>query len=120
LSVVAAAVFLASVLTGTLSVPLVIGTMFLYTIGVGVAAPVALAQAVSVNPHVIGSASGLYGFAQMTVGAICTTLAGIGGHPAFATATVLVGAGIVAQISFWIALRWHSRRRPPKAVETSV
>jgi DHA1 family bicyclomycin/chloramphenicol resistance-like MFS transporter len=120
LSVVAAAIFLASVLTGTLSVPLVIGTMFLYTIGVGVAAPVALAQAVSVNPHVIGSASGLYGFAQMTVGAICTTLAGIGSRPAFATATVLVGAGIVAQISFWIALRWHSRRRPPKAVETSV
>ncbi len=120
LSVVAAAVFLAAVLTETLSVPLVIGAMFIYTVGVGVAAPVALAQAVSVNPHVIGSASGLYGFAQMAVGAICTMLVGIGSHPALATSTVLMGAGIVAQVSFWIALRSHAARRPATPVETSV
>jgi DHA1 family bicyclomycin/chloramphenicol resistance-like MFS transporter len=120
LSIAAAAVFLVAVLTGALSVALVIGAMFIYTVGVGVAAPVALAQAVSVNPHVIGSASGLYGFAQMAVGAICTTLVGIGSEPALATAIVLVGAGIVAQISFWTALHWHSRQRPPKAVETAV
>lgn len=112
LSVAAAAIFLTAVLTGMLSVPLVVGSMFLYTLGVGIAAPVALTQAVSVNPHVIGSASGLYGFAQMAVGAICTALAGIGGDPALATATVLMGAGIVAQLSFWIALRWHSAARP--------
>jgi DHA1 family bicyclomycin/chloramphenicol resistance-like MFS transporter len=109
------------VLTGTLSVALVIGAMFVYTVGVGVAAPVALAQAVSVNPHVIGSASGLYGFAQMAVGAICTALAGLGNHPALSTAAVLMGAGIVAQISFWIAIRRHTgRKKPAPAVETNV
>ena len=107
LSIAGAFVFLAAVLTHTLSVPLVMGAMFVFTLGVGIAAPVALAQAVSVNPHVIGSASGLYGFAQMAVGALCTTLAGIGGRPALATAIVLMGAGIIAQLSFAIAVRWH-------------
>jgi hypothetical protein len=48
-------------------------------VGASVAAPAMLTQAVSVNPLVIDSASGLYGCAQMTVGAICTGLAGIGG-----------------------------------------
>ncbi|HTS93870.1 MAG TPA: hypothetical protein VMG55_17795 [Stellaceae bacterium] len=38
----------------------------------------ALIEAISVNPVVIGSASGLYGFFQMAIGAVCTTLAGLG------------------------------------------
>jgi DHA1 family bicyclomycin/chloramphenicol resistance-like MFS transporter len=78
--------------------------MFVFTIGAGIASPMALSEAVSINPHVIGSASGLYGFMQMVVGALWTALAGIGGNPALSTALVLVGAGIVAQILFWIAL----------------
>ncbi len=63
----------------------------------------ALTEAVSVNSRVIGSASGLYGFIQMAVGASCTALAGFGRDPALAAALVLAGAGVVAQISFWIA-----------------
>lgn len=105
ISVVGAFTLLAATLTGYLSVPLIIGCMFVYTVGVGTASPAALAEAVSINPFVIGSASGLYGFAQMAVGAICTILAGLGSDPALAVAIVLAGAGIVAQTSFWIALR---------------
>jgi DHA1 family bicyclomycin/chloramphenicol resistance-like MFS transporter len=115
-SIAGAAVFLAAVLTHMLSVPLVMISMFVFTLGVGIAAPVALAQAVSVNPHVIGSASGLYGFAQMAVGALCTALAGIGGHPALATGIVLMGAGIIAQISFAVAVRWHPKQPTAKDV----
>jgi len=63
--------------------------MFFFTLGAGIASPMALTEAVSVNPRVTGSAAGLYGFTQMAVGALCTALA---------------GAGIVAQASFWIAL----------------
>ncbi len=110
LSVAAAAVFLAAVLLGQLSIVLTVGSMFLFTVGVGTAAPAALTQAISVNPQVIGSASGLYGFAQMTVGALCTTLAGLGGHPALSAGLVLVLAGITAQLSFAIAVR-HGRSR---------
>jgi DHA1 family bicyclomycin/chloramphenicol resistance-like MFS transporter len=80
--------------------------MFVFTIGVGVAAPVALTQAISVNSSVIGSASGVYGFVQMAVGAVCTAVAGLGRDPALSAALVLAAAGIVAQLSFWIALRW--------------
>ena len=105
MSVAAAFVLLGGVVTGNLSVALIVGSMFVFTLGVGTAAPAALTQAISVNPRVIGSASGLYGCAQMVVGAICTALAGIGGDPALAASLVLAASGVVAQVSFWIALR---------------
>ena len=82
--------------------------MFFFTLGIGSASPVALTEAISVNPKVIGSASGLYGFSQMAIGAVCTALAGLGQSPGLAAAIVLAGAGIVAQGAFWIAFR--SRR----------
>jgi DHA1 family bicyclomycin/chloramphenicol resistance-like MFS transporter len=105
LSVVAAFALVAIVLAGQLTVILLVVTMFLFTLGVGTAAPAALTQAISVNPNVIGSASGLYGFSQMAVGALCTALVGLGGDPALSAPLVLAAAGVVAQLSFWIALR---------------
>jgi MFS transporter, DHA1 family, multidrug resistance protein len=105
LSVVAALALLAGVLTGHLSVALAIGTMFVFTLGVGTAAPAALTEAISIDPAIIGSASGLYGFTQMAVGALCTALAGLGDSPSLAAALVLGGAGLVAQISFFVATR---------------
>ncbi len=109
LSLAGALVLLAAVLTGHLSVLLVIVTMFVFTLGVGTAAPAALTEAISIDPAVIGSASGLYGFTQMVVGALCTALVGIGGSPSLAAALVLTGAGLVAQAAFGIAS--HGRRR---------
>ena len=109
LSCLAAFVLLGAVLSGHLSVVILIGTMFLFTLGVGLVAPAALTLAIGVNPHVIGSASGLYGFTQMAVGALCTALAGLGGNPALAAALVLSGAGVVAQLCFRIASR-HTPR----------
>ncbi len=105
LSVAAAFVLLGAVLSGHLNVALAIGSMFVFTIGVGIASPAALTQAISVNPKVIGSASGLYGFAQMAVGALCSALVGLGDDPALATGIVLAAAGVIAQFSFWVALR---------------
>jgi DHA1 family bicyclomycin/chloramphenicol resistance-like MFS transporter len=104
-SVLAAFVFLAAVLTHTLSIPLIVATMFAFAVGVGIASPSALTQAISVNPQIIGSASGLYGFTQMTIGAACTAIAGMGSDPALAVALVLSTAGVVGQLSFWIAQR---------------
>lgn len=110
LSVLAAFVLLGGVLMGHLSVALAVGAMFLFTVGAGMASPAALTQAISVNPQVIGSASGLYGSTQMAVGALCTALAGMGHtNPALAAAIVLAGAGIVAQLSFAVALR-HQKK----------
>lgn len=104
-SVLAAFALLAAVGAGRLSVPVLIGTMFLFTMGAGMASPAALTKAIGVNPRVIGSASGLYGFAQMAVGALCTALVGLGSDPALAAALVLSAAGVAAQCAFWLALR---------------
>ncbi|MGH7006742.1 MAG: MFS transporter, partial [Alphaproteobacteria bacterium] len=110
ISVLAAFVLLAAVLAGHLSLALAVGSMFVFTLGVGIASPAALTEAISVNPAVVGSASGLYGFCQMAIGALCTTLVGLGESPALAAAAVLAGAGIVAQTSFWIASGSSPRR----------
>jgi DHA1 family bicyclomycin/chloramphenicol resistance-like MFS transporter len=109
LSVLASFVLLGVALSGQLSILSVIGPMFFFAMGAGVASPAALTQAISVNPLVIGSASGLYGFSQMGVGAICTALVGTGSNPALSAAIVLVSAGVIGQIAFWIALH-HGRR----------
>jgi DHA1 family bicyclomycin/chloramphenicol resistance-like MFS transporter len=106
-SVLGALVFLGAVLSGHLTVLLAIGPMFVFGVGAGIASPAALTQAISVNPQVIGSASGLYGFSQMGVGAICTALVGFGSDPALTAAIILATAGVIGQVSFWIALRYR-------------
>lgn len=110
-SAVAMLILLAATLTGNLSVALVMACMFAFAIGLGFASPTAMAQALSVNPQVIGSASGLYGAIQMGVGATCAALAGLGSNPMLSAALVLAMAGIVAQACFWTALRWQRLAR---------
>jgi MFS transporter, DHA1 family, multidrug resistance protein len=105
LSVIGAFIFLGAVLLGGLTIPVTVGSMILFTFGVGVSSPPALAEAMSVNPKVIGSASGVYGFTQMTVGAICTSAASLGSTPALGSAVVLAVAGALAQFAFWTAIR---------------
>jgi MFS transporter, DHA1 family, multidrug resistance protein len=112
LSVAAAASFLALLIFDRATLIETIATMFAFGIGVGAAAPAALVKAISVNPRVTGTASGLYGSVQMALGAALVALAGLGANPALASAVVLVGAGVVAQASFWIA-----RREPSALVE---
>lgn len=104
-SVLAASFFLVGALTGQLDTPWAVGSMFVFNVGAGVASPAALTEAISVNPAVTGSASGLYGFTQMAVGALCTALATLGGNPALSAGLVLVGAGVVGQSAFWLAAR---------------
>jgi DHA1 family bicyclomycin/chloramphenicol resistance-like MFS transporter len=111
-SVAAALFFLGAVLSQHLTVLLAIGPMFVFGVGAGIASPAALSQAISVNPQVIGSASGLYGFSQMGVGAICTALVGLGSDPALSAAIILATAGVIGQISFWIALRHRAPSTP--------
>jgi MFS transporter, DHA1 family, multidrug resistance protein len=102
-SVVAAASFLGLLIADRATLVAIVGTMFVFSIGVGAAAPAALVKAISVNPRVTGTASGLYGSIQMAVGAALVALAGLGANPALASAAVLLAAGVVAQASFWVA-----------------
>lgn len=105
LSLASGLVLLAIVLTGHLTLLNTIGVMLFFTCGCGMTSPAALAQAVSVNPRLIGSASGLYGCTQMAIGAACTALAALGSDPARAALVVMVVATALAQVAFTVALR---------------
>ena len=49
----------------------------------------------------IGAASGLYGFSQMTFGALCTLAVGFwSGNPALTASIVLLCATVAGQIAF--------------------
>jgi DHA1 family bicyclomycin/chloramphenicol resistance-like MFS transporter len=104
LSLIAVAILLVAGLLGYVSVVLLVAMTFVFNFGASIASPAALSRAMDVNPKLIGSASGLYGFAQMAVGALCAGLVGFGSNPAIAAGAVLVGASIVAQIGFRVAL----------------
>lgn len=101
-------VLLLVMVNGQLSVAWMVATMFVFSYGAGMTSPMALTEALSLNPAATGSASGLYGFMQMMVGALCAALSGLGDNPALATAVTLMAAGIIAQLSFWVS------RRPPR------
>jgi DHA1 family bicyclomycin/chloramphenicol resistance-like MFS transporter len=93
-----------------LSLPITLASVLTFTFGAGVIAPVALAEALSVNPAVAGSGSGLWGFAQMALGALCTTLAGlVSSDRALGAGAMMFAAALLAVVCFLLTQR--SRRR---------
>ena len=93
-------------LTGWLTVVTVIAPIVLFMVGAGMASPFALSGAVSVNPHAIGAASGLYGFTQMAYGALCTVVVETW-HPGsvFTVAVVLLASALLGQAALSLAVR---------------
>jgi MFS transporter, DHA1 family, multidrug resistance protein len=106
IAIAGAALFMAADLAGVLSVTTVIAPVVLFMVGAGMASPFALSGAVSVNPHAIGAASGLYGFTQMAYGAICTVIVETW-HPGsvLTVAVVLLGSAVAGQIALSLAVR---------------
>lgn len=105
ISVVGSIAMLTIVWTHGPSLPALVATMGLFTLGAGIASPGAITQALSIDPRMAGSATGLYGCMQMLVGAACSALVVLGNDPALATALVLVGASLLGQV----CLRYASR-----------
>ena len=103
ISFASAAVLLLCVLIDYVTAFSLIIPVMVYCFGAGITSPAALSKALSINPMVAGSASGIYGFTQMLVGALCTSLAGLGGDPTLAAAVVLIAACLIAQVSFKVA-----------------
>lgn len=90
----------------------VTGLMFVYMVGAGACGPVASTKAISVDLKLIGSAAGLFGCLQMTIGALSTTLAALGSDPSVASALVLCGATAVGQVALRFGLRHEAREAP--------
>ena len=81
-----------------LTVATVVAPVSLFMVGAGMASPFALAGSVSVNPQMIGAASGLYGFIQMGYGMLCTVVVETW-HPGaiYPVAAVLLGSALLGQ-----------------------
>ena len=105
LSLLCVAILLVLALTNHITVINVVGLMMIYTLGAGVTSPTALTKALGVHTDLTGSSAGVYGFAQMAVGGICTFGASLGSNPALSAFTVLTLACIVGQLGFRSALR---------------
>jgi DHA1 family bicyclomycin/chloramphenicol resistance-like MFS transporter len=106
IAIAGAACFMLANIAGWLSVPTVIAPVVVFMIGAGMASPFALTGAVSVNPHAIGAASGLYGFTQMAYGALCTVIVEVWRPGSVLTvAVVLLGSAILGQIALSLAVR---------------
>ena len=96
-------------LAGWLNVVTVIAPIVVFMVGAGMASPFALTGAVSVNPHAIGAASGLYGFTQMAYGALCTVIVEVWRPGSvFPVAVVLLASALLGQAALSLAVR-----RPP-------
>ncbi|TAM34028.1 MAG: Bcr/CflA family efflux MFS transporter [Burkholderiaceae bacterium] len=105
LSVASALALFVVVLLGDLTVVDLVGLLFVFTLGAGAASPAALTKALGVDSRLVGSAAGLYGFTQMAVGALCTSLVGIGHSAALASAIILTVAAALGQAAFWVGVR---------------
>jgi len=104
LGMLAAGALLAVDLSGRLGVKTMLAPIALYAIGCGLTSPLATARAIGVDLRAIGAASALYGFLQMTFGALCTLLVGLWHvHSALPVAGILLAAATMAQIAFALA-----------------
>ena len=98
IAIAGAACFMLVDLAGWLNVVTVIAPIVVFMVGAGMASPFALTGAVSVNPHAIGAASGLYGFTQMAYGALCTVIVEVWRPGAvFPVAAVLLASALLGK-----------------------
>lgn len=111
ISLVSSAAFLALAALGHLTVAWMLCLMFPFAMGCGMSSPAALTKSISVDPKRVGSASGLYGCAQMTVGAICTALVGVGEGAAWVAGSISLGSVVLGQFGFWVALAAERREK---------
>jgi MFS transporter, DHA1 family, multidrug resistance protein len=112
ISLICALFLLADVLLFGLDTTRIVAGMFLYCAGAGMCSPAVSTKAMSLNPQVSGSAAGLFGFAQMAIGALCTLLAALGNDHGFSAIVVMVGAGVLGQAAFWVSITRRPRALP--------
>ena len=98
--IVSALALLAVDRSGVLTIETLIVPLFAYAVGVGLLSPNAVAGLMNVDPHAAGSASSLYGFTQMTFGALFTAAATAWpATSATPVALTLLAAGLIAGLS---------------------
>ncbi len=112
LSLAAALVMVALALQGMVTPMAVFAPMVLFAVGNGFSIPTGVAGAVSVNPKLAGTASGLAGFLQMGLGAAASAVVG---HLVESASTQLPLVASMATTSAlavvaWLGTLWAIRR----------
>ena len=97
----------ALVLLDWISLPVVVIGMFIFNIGIGLTSPAALSQALNAEPELIGTAAGVYGCLQMSLGALFTLLVTLGDNPLLASMLALLGGNIIGAVCFHLARTWR-------------
>jgi MFS transporter, DHA1 family, multidrug resistance protein len=93
--------FLTLVLGGWLCVPALVLVIGLFLFGAGLSGPPALTLAIGVNPVASASGSGIYGAAQMAIGALCSLGSALGTDAAVSSAitvTLATAIGLCSMI----------------------
>jgi MFS transporter, DHA1 family, multidrug resistance protein len=104
--------FLLAELTGLLSVASVVGSLTVFTIGVGIVSPMALTLSIGTLPGAIGAASGLYGFMQMGFGAFCTFMMSLElANPALLASAFMTVSLAGSMLAFVLARRADKAHR---------
>ena len=105
-AILGSALFFAAAVSGLLNVATVLGPMLVTTVGFGIASALAPTGAISSAPDAIGTASGLYGFLQMAIGALCTILVGLWpADHAVAASSVMLIAMLLGRVALAAAAR---------------
>jgi DHA1 family bicyclomycin/chloramphenicol resistance-like MFS transporter len=106
IQLVSGGVLMAMVLTGHLTVATLVAPMTVFAFGTGFVFPSTTALAISVDPKRAGAASALYGFCQMTSGALFTLIVGAWNTgTALPTAAVLLGTAALGLLALNDAAR---------------
>jgi DHA1 family bicyclomycin/chloramphenicol resistance-like MFS transporter len=110
LGIAGALLFTLADVSDMLTVVTVVAPVSLFMVGAGMASPFALTGSVSVNPQMIGAASGMYGFFQMGYGMLCTVVVETW-HPGavYPVAAVLLGSALIGQAALSVAVRAERR-----------
>lgn len=82
--------FFLLVLNGELSIRALVVIMGIFLFGAGLSGPPALTLAINVNPVATASGSGIYGAAQMAIGALCSAGVAMATDPARGAAVTIV------------------------------
>ncbi len=107
-----ASVLLAIELWGHCGLPLLIGLMIVFTMGIGMSSAALMAKAISLRPSLVASAAGLYGATQMGMGTVTTALAAAGDDPAQACTRTLLGMALLGCACVWYGLRQPAPGEP--------
>ena len=118
-TLLAGALMLALTAAGVPGVRVVIAPMIAYMFGLGIVMPQSMAGALAGYPHMAGTASGLFGFIQMTIAAVIGIIVGHSYNAApVPMAAMIALMGFMTLFSYFLLVQpWRAQQQPHAAAQ---